>query len=64
MGLKNIPIYLIQEDQSGIPMDENNVPYYFQVNRDLVINNFFIPIKEIPKLSENYLKYALKNFIN
>ena len=60
--LNNISVYLLPNDELGIPMDRNNTPYYFQINQDLVINNFFVPAKEIPELSDNYLKYALKNF--
>src|SRR5699024_4166287 len=40
-GLKGIDFYLLLEDRLGIPMDENNEPYYFQIAPDLTISNFF-----------------------
>ncbi|TGV03428.1 hypothetical protein [Flavivirga rizhaonensis] len=64
IGLDKIPMYLIQNDKFGIPIDEQNTPYYFQINSDLMMSNFFIPIKEKPKLSEYYLKFGLKNFFS
>lgn len=60
-GLGNISFYLLPEDHLNIPMDNNNIPYYFQLSPTLTITNFFIPEKTLPQLSEHYLKYALQN---
>lgn len=63
-GLTNIKMYLSPDKGLAIPLDKQNVPYYFCVNSSLIMNNFFIPQKEKPKLSQVYLDYTSKNFLN
>jgi hypothetical protein len=60
-GLKNVKIYWAQRN-INIPVEKENVPYYFYLNSDFTLSNIFIPIKEYPKLSQGYLKFTLKNF--
>ncbi|WP_258226988.1 hypothetical protein [Aestuariibaculum sp. M13] len=62
LGLDNIEMYLLIDNQLNIPIEKHNIPYYFHINPDLKMNNFFIPLKEQPKLSEYYLKYSHKNY--
>ena len=63
-GLVNFDMYLSPNKGLGIPLDLQNIPYYFCVNSNLIMNNFFIPQKEKPKLSQVYLDYTSKNFLN
>ncbi len=62
-GLKNIKMYLLPDKDLNIPADKLNMPYYFCIDSTLLITNFFIPQKDKPKLSENYLLNTSKNFL-
>lgn len=64
IGLDEVTIYLIPDDKLGVPLDKQNIPYYFLIDNDLTMTNLFIPMKESPKLSINYLKSNLKNVFN
>ena len=63
-GLINIKMYYLQNEALLIPIDKLNIPYYFCVNSDLMMTNFFIPQKDMPKLSNIYLNYTTTNFLN
>lgn len=63
-GLANIKMYLLADKGLNIPIDKLNTPYYFCVNSDLIMNNFFIPQKDKPTLSKVYLDHTLKVFLN
>ncbi|WP_148233481.1 hypothetical protein [Pseudopedobacter saltans] len=55
---KNNLEYKIFNTVDQLPMDKLeklNVPYYFTVNETLNMSSFFIPDKNYPFLSENYL---------
>ncbi len=60
-GLKNVKIYWVSSNLK-IPIEKQNVPYYFYLNSNLTLSNVFIPMKEYPELSQTYLKFALTNF--
>lgn len=62
LGLNKIPIYLLIDNELGIPLEKQNVPYYFNIDSTLTMSNFFIPIKDKPRLSNSYLNSSLKNF--
>lgn len=62
-GLKNIKMYLLADNGLNIPAEKLNMPYYFCVNSSLTMTNFFIPQKDKPKLSENYLETTSKNYL-
>lgn len=64
LGLKNIKMYLIENNSLGIKADKINMPYYFCIDSTLRMTNFFIPQKDKSKLSESYLLSTCKNFIN
>lgn len=63
-GLTNFKMYLLPNNDLHIPLDKLNIPYYFCINSDLTMNNFFIPQKDKPKLSNVYLDCTLKRFLN
>lgn len=63
-GMINFKMYLSPDKGLAIPIDKLNMPYYFCVNGNLIMNNFFIPQKEKPNLSEVYLDYTSKKFLN
>lgn len=63
-GLTNIKMYFLPDKALLIPIDKLNMPYYFCVNSDFKMTNFFIPQKDKPKLSNIYLDYISKNFLN
>lgn len=63
-GLTNIKMYLAPEKGLAISIDKLNMPYYFCVDSNLIMTNFFIPQKEKPKLSQVYLNHTFKKFLN
>lgn len=63
LGLKDIPIYLLVDNKLGIPLEKQNLPYYFNIDSNLNMSNFFIPIKEKPRLSNSYLNFSFKNYL-
>jgi hypothetical protein len=64
MGIDNVNLYLLLDNDIGIPLEKENIPYYFYLANDLSMTNFFIPLREYPHLSNNYLKYTFQNFFN
>ena len=62
-GLSGIEMFFLEENGLNIPIEKINTPFYFNINSNLIMNNFFIPQKDKPELSESYLKFVLKNFI-
>ena len=62
LGLDNVTVYMLPNNQLSVPLEKHNIPYYFHITPDLTIHNVFIPLKEQPKLSEYYLKYSFMNF--
>ena len=63
-GLDNIKMYLLTESGLNIPLDKLNVPFYFSVNSNLTMTNFFIPQKDNPKLSTVYLNTIGQSHFN
>lgn len=61
-GLSNIKMYLLPNNDLGIPLEKYNIPYYFHIDSNLTMSNFFVPIAGEPKLSTIYLNHTLKNF--
>ncbi|MDY7396731.1 hypothetical protein UMM65_15895 [Aureibaculum sp. 2210JD6-5] len=59
-GLKNIEIYLVPYALK-LPLEQQNIPYYFVVNKNLRVSSLLVPAKEDPKLSMHYVKSILKN---
>ncbi|MFA9189560.1 hypothetical protein [Flavobacterium magnesitis] len=64
MGINNVNLYLLVDNNIGIPLEKENIPYYFYLGNDLSMTNFFIPLREYPHLSNNYLKHTFQNFFN
>jgi hypothetical protein len=54
------PIYFTDYNIAGINLERYNVPYYFVTDTNLTMDLVFIPAKEIPTLSENYLSFIKK----
>jgi hypothetical protein len=48
----------------GFQMEENNILFYFVVNRDLIATNIFVPIVEFPEITEFYLNGVHATFFN
>lgn len=45
----------------GIPLEEEIVPYLFVLDKDLRVIDTFIPDKDMPELTNRYLKRVAKN---
>ncbi|WP_308990454.1 hypothetical protein QLS71_003090 [Mariniflexile litorale] len=57
----NVKFFLTSNKGLKIPLENYEIPYYFHIDSNLKMNNFYIPNKDKPKLSEYYLKFGLKN---
>lgn len=52
----NIPVFLLEDMELELPVDQINAPYYFTLTRDLIVNNTFIPIKGLDTISKSYFQ--------
>jgi|AntAceMinimDraft_15_1070371.scaffolds.fasta_scaffold04292_6 hypothetical protein len=48
-------IYNIKNQQMGLPIEKNNIPYYFVAETNFVAGKFFVPNKLFPEYSQKYL---------
>lgn len=55
----SIPIFNLQ-NKFNLPIEELDSPYYFVVDKDFVIKDLFIPIKEIENYTNKYLNIIYK----
>lgn len=60
-GLNNVSMYLLPNDNLEIPIDKIDRPYFFCVNSNLRLSNFYIPNKSKLELSESYIKSVFRN---
>ncbi|RKO72586.1 hypothetical protein D7322_07270 [Sphingobacterium puteale] len=56
----NENIYVIDEGALNIPIETYHFPYFFTLDNKFELNNVFLPSKEIPELSSEYLKSIIK----
>lgn len=50
--------------QLNLPVEASNVPFLFVLDNQLKVELLFVPVKEIPELTEEYfnsIKYRLWN---
>lgn len=43
-------------DSLNLAMDEENIPYFFMLDKDMRMFNFFMPHQEIPELTAEYFR--------
>ena len=55
----NIPIFISQH-LNGVPLEEENLPYYFVLEDDSIIRNVFICHHDKPHRTEAYLRSAIE----
>ena len=48
------PVYKINNNKLGLLIDKYDSPYLFVTNRNMIANQIFLPLKEIPLLSDMY----------
>ncbi len=60
----NISMYAVAKNNLDIPIEAQNLPYYFIIDSNLRMTNFYIPDKEKTNWSKSYLRLALKNYFN
>lgn len=58
----NFPIYIV--DSLPIHLDQFNIPYLFILDKDMQINNLFIPDKTIPKFTDKYINEIQNKYLN
>jgi hypothetical protein len=52
------PIYNISSANLGLPIENKNFPFLFIITEDLKATKLFIPLKEFPYQTIEYIKYA------
>ena len=57
------PVYTISGSNLGLSIENKNLPFLFVITRDFRASKIFIPIKEIPYQTKEYLSYVF-NFLN
>jgi len=60
----NIQMYILPINQFNIPIEIQNLPYFFTIDSSLIMSDFFIPMKEKPDWSISYLKLVFKKYFN
>ncbi|TGV03451.1 hypothetical protein [Flavivirga rizhaonensis] len=63
-GISNIKMFLLLDKSLNIPIEKLNKPYYFCIDSNLRMSNFFIPQENKPQLSESYLQIIPISFLN
>ena len=59
-----LPVYSVTDDAFDGFWENENVPFFFVTDRQLRMEELFIPLKEIPEHSEDYIKIiCMKYFL-
>jgi hypothetical protein len=53
-----VEIYNKNENTLGLEIEDKIAPYIFLVDKNLIVNNVFVPIEEFPELTSLYLTYT------
>jgi hypothetical protein len=56
------PIYAIEDNTLQIPIEEENEPFFFEIDKNMRTNQVFIPRREIPDLTKKYLGMMSKRY--
>jgi hypothetical protein len=59
-----VPIYLVPYGIQNIPLEVQNIPYYFTIDENNIMNNFLIPMKERQDWTKAYISVLLKNYFS
>ncbi len=60
----HFPIYLLCNDHLPIDVDSLGVPYFFLLDKDMEPQNVFVPQKEMPSFSVEYLTSIKEQIMN
>jgi hypothetical protein len=58
----NINMFILPINRLQIPIESQNLPYYFTIDSSLIMRDFFIPIKEKPNWTYSYFERLKKNY--
>jgi len=58
-----IPLYSAPEGGLGLPAENRNLPFFFILGNDHKVEKMFLPFKELPDQTEEYLTYC-KQYLN
>lgn len=58
----DIPIYSINTKNFTVPLERSIIPYYFTLDSNLTLQNVFIPMKEFPSWTKDYLQNLDERF--
>ena len=53
-----VEIYNKNENTLGLEIEDKIAPYIFLVDKNLIVNNVFVPIEEFPELTSLYFTYT------
>lgn len=54
-NLKGYEVYSLKNEELNLPVEKLDLPFFFVLNKDGMTNNYHAVIKEIPKLTIDYL---------
>lgn len=64
MRKSSFKIFNIGNQELGLSLDKENMPYYFILNKDFSAKSVFIPFKEFPGLTDKYFELIKRKYFN
>jgi len=53
--INNLSLPILNIDSLGFTIEKENIPFYFMLDSNMIATSFFIPIKEMPDLTSEYV---------
>ena len=63
MRKSSFKIYNIGNQELGLSLDKENIPYYFILDKDFNAKSVFIPFKEFPDLTNKYFELICRKYL-
>lgn len=60
----SLPVYLTEDTVFHSILEKENVPFFFIIGKDLRMKDLFIPMKELPDLSDLYYRIIWKKYFD
>lgn len=60
----SLPVYLTEDTVFHYILEKENVPFFFVIREDLRMKDLFIPMKELPDLSDLYYRIIWKKYFD
>lgn len=60
----DFPVYQLETKAFGDLLEKENVPFFFLINKELQVQDLFIPMKELPDFTDLYYQAILKKYFD